>query len=145
MLARLLFYLLLLVWGGNVFAQTGKLSGRVVEKDTKVPIPDVQVVVKLNDVVKDFAVTNDEGFYSIASLAPDTYSIEFCNTTFSTTEKKAVKIEANKIYFLNKLMREKRIVDVWSSGGFCRWGASYQLGQPDTKTLHADQIRRMSW
>lgn len=55
---------------------TGILSGTATDSATQAPLSGVQVVA-LAPTGRYTAITNSSGFYSIAGMAPDTYSVSF--------------------------------------------------------------------
>lgn len=87
-------------------APFGKLSGKATDQETREPIPDVDVVVKLNGAIRGHAATDSKGFYSITPLAPDTYTVEFNGDCFQTVRVINVPIEVDKTRFLNAEMCE---------------------------------------
>ena len=155
MLLRILFLVLLVVMGGEVGAQTGKLSGRVTETSSKAPIPDVNVVVKLKGKLKGFATTDEKGHYSVGPLVPGNYSVQFINMVFKASKVTKVVVKRDKTAFLNMEMSEYvmsysdypltmdhrlRLVEPDHKPAVQN---VYQLKEPGTRILRGEQIRRM--
>lgn len=69
--AALLFFAL-----GTSLAQTGKLSGKITDKDTKEPIPFASVVLFKEGVQKGGTSTDFEGNFEIPALVPGAYDVK---------------------------------------------------------------------
>ncbi|MFA7287469.1 MAG: TonB-dependent receptor [Melioribacteraceae bacterium] len=65
------FFVLLLF--SNIEAQTGKIAGRVLDKNTGEPLPFVNIIVLETSIG---AASDIEGYYSILNVRPGTYSIK---------------------------------------------------------------------
>jgi outer membrane receptor protein involved in Fe transport len=55
----------------------GSISGKVVDKNSKQPIPYVNVTIKQENKIITGGITQDNGNFSIKNLALDSYSVEF--------------------------------------------------------------------
>jgi hypothetical protein len=90
---------LLLVFLGNLFAlqaqNTGTITGKVVDKNSKQPLPYVNVVIKKNQAIVTGALTQENGTYTIKNIAFDTYTLEFQFIGY-TKQSVALTISENK-------------------------------------------------
>lgn len=71
------------------FAQSGKISGRVIEKDSGEPLPGVSVFI--SELSKG-AATNLDGEYSIISVPPGTYVVRYSFLGFATSVIENVEV-----------------------------------------------------
>ncbi len=86
----LLFALLpVLALGGT----TGKISGRVVDKSTKEPLPGVNVVIVGTEMG---AATDENGFYVILNVPVGTYAIRAQYIGYQTTTIENIRVHANR-------------------------------------------------
>ena len=59
---------LLLAAGLSVFAQSGSLSGKVLDKDTKEPIPFVNIIIELGGTQSGGTSSDFDGKYTIKPI-----------------------------------------------------------------------------
>jgi iron complex outermembrane receptor protein len=79
-----------------VFSQTGSLGGKIIDENAQ-PLEGVTVSIlssRLN------ALSNSEGMFNIAGIAPGSYTLTFSYSD-KQTEKKNVLIEAGRVTILN--------------------------------------------
>ncbi len=73
--------LLLLALLGNLLAvhaqNTGTITGKVLDKNSKQPLPYVNVLIKKNQTIVTGAMTQENGTFTIKNIAFDTYTLEF--------------------------------------------------------------------
>lgn len=70
------------------FAQnSGTIKGKVIDKNTKQPLPYVNIVIKDNGKIITGGVTKDDGSFSINQLAIQKYSIEFQFIGYTTSSQ----------------------------------------------------------
>lgn len=74
------------------FAQSGKLSGKVTEKDTKEPVPFAAVQVFQGGALKGGAQADIDGNFTVSPLQPGLYDVRVSFTGFITREIQGVKI-----------------------------------------------------
>ena len=55
----------------------GSISGKVIDKNSKLPIPYVNVSVKLEGKIITGGITQDNGSFTIKNLELKDYSVEF--------------------------------------------------------------------
>lgn len=93
---RIKLLLLCLIAGFSIQAQTQILSGKVIDKNSRLPIPYVTVSVKDADKVVTGGITDDNGLFEIKNLQPKNYTVEVqfmgfkpftAKADFSTGEK----------------------------------------------------------
>ncbi len=107
---RLYIFILFFGWATIGFAQ-GEISGKVTDKVTGKEIPFANVVVLANDVQKDGAQTDFDGFYSIKPLSPGKYDVKVSSIGYNTAIFENVQVSANKITTINVKM-ESSITDI---------------------------------
>jgi len=89
---------LLLIFGtvvlisGNLFAQNGKLSGKVTDKESKEPVPFATVKVLQGTVMKGGATADFDGKYMVSPITPGTYDVEFSSIGYKKRTVKGVVI-----------------------------------------------------
>lgn len=83
----------------TLFAQTnsGELSGKVLDKDTREPIPFATVIVSLQGNVVNGGTTDFNGEYRIKPLEPGRYDVSFQFVGYQEIKITGVLISSNKI------------------------------------------------
>ena len=84
----------------SVQAQTGSLTGKVIDKNTKQPIPYVTISLKEADKLVTGGITDDNGLFEIKNLEPKSYVVEvqfmgyktFTSSANFTTGQKAISL-----------------------------------------------------
>src|SRR5688500_1617556 len=74
------------------FAQTGKLAGKLIDKNTREPIAFGAVVVKMNGSQKGYTQTDINGVYSISPLTPGSYTVEAPYVGYNTRVINGVQV-----------------------------------------------------
>ncbi len=108
------FYLatfLLIVSGWTVYAQTGSIKGKVLDKTTNEPLPFANVIVELNGTQAGGAQTDFDGNFTIKPLNPGKYDLKASFVGYSSAEVKGVLVSADKITFQDIKM-PKGAVDI---------------------------------
>ncbi len=77
---------------------TGKISGRVIDKQTNEPLPFVNVVVSGTGLG---AVTDEDGYYVILNIAPGTYDLEARMIGYHTQTVKNVDVFLDQTMVIN--------------------------------------------
>ena len=67
----------------NVFAQNGKLTGRVYDKENKEALPYAAVKIFSGGAIKGGGVSDFDGKFSIAPITPGTYTIEVSSVGYN--------------------------------------------------------------
>ncbi len=105
----------------NVFAQYGKVQGKVIDAETKEPLNSVNVVLKgehfNSGAVTDLegyynilgippgtAVTNLDGYYNILGILPGTYEVKFLYVGYRTIEVSGVEVWSDLTTRLDEMM-----------------------------------------
>ena len=98
--------LVILVFGGSAFAQTGQagLKGKVIDKATGEPLPFVNVVVERDGVQITGGATDFDGKYFIKPLDPGNYTVKASFTGYKPVQINGVVVNANRISFLDVKM-----------------------------------------
>ncbi|MBN2366584.1 MAG: carboxypeptidase-like regulatory domain-containing protein, partial [Calditrichaeota bacterium] len=107
LLSMLVFFLLLtpsqnLLWA----ASTGKISGQIVDADTKEPLPGANVVIEGTSMG---AATDKDGFYFIINVPPDIYAVKAMMVGYTTIIKENVRVSVNQTTNVNFEMGEQAI------------------------------------
>ncbi len=85
----------------GAFAQTGELSGRVID-DKSNGVPFANVVLEQNGAFTGLGTTTDfDGFYTIKPIDPGKYDVKFSYLGYKTTIINDVQISSDKIRTLN--------------------------------------------
>ena len=102
MVRNLLIVLVLLLAANTaVFAQSGALKGKVLDKKTKEPIPFTNIVVE-NSGTRAGGTTSDiNGEYTIKPLNPGKYDIKASFVGFKPVLIKGFVVRSEKIEFQN--------------------------------------------
>jgi outer membrane receptor protein involved in Fe transport len=90
---------LLLTAGLSVFAQSGSLSGKVIDKDTKEPIPFVNIIVELGGTQAGGSSSDFDGKYTIKPISPGKYDIKATFVGYKPVLIKGVIIKSDQITF----------------------------------------------
>jgi len=87
----------------SLFAQGngGSLKGKVIDKETKKPLPFVNVVLFLNGNLITGGQTDPDGQYTIKPIDPGTYEVQFNFVGYQTQSQTGIPISAGKIQFAN--------------------------------------------
>ena len=97
---NLLASLVILLVSSTAFAQTGvgKISGKVIDADTKEPLIGANIIL-LNTNLG--AATDIEGNYFILNITPGTYDVKVSYVGYAPKTYEDVRIVANITYELN--------------------------------------------
>ena len=84
-----------------VFSQSGTLKGKIVDKDTKEPIPFANIVIELGGSQQGGATSDFDGNYSIKPINPGKYSVRTTYVGYQSIQINNVLIRSDKITFLD--------------------------------------------
>lgn len=103
MIRKLLFTLgIILTANLLVFSQsTGTLKGKIVDKETKEPIPFANVIIEQNGVQAGGATSDIEGNYTIKPINPGKYDVKSSFVGYQPQVTRGFIVGAGKIEFLN--------------------------------------------
>jgi hypothetical protein len=82
-----------------VFSQTGSLQGKVLDIDTKEPIPFANVAIFSGGDLLTGTTTDFDGKYAIRALTPGTFNVRASFVGYKTKEIAGVVIKGNQITF----------------------------------------------
>ena len=85
---------------------TGKIAGRVLEGDTDLGLPGVNVVIVGTSIG---GVTDSEGFYHILNVPPSTYSVQASFIGFATVTMQNVRVVQDQTSTINFTLREETV------------------------------------
>ncbi|HKG06715.1 MAG TPA: TonB-dependent receptor, partial [Pedobacter sp.] len=100
-LKKAIITLLFVIIGSAVFAQTGKISGKV--SDGKTAETLIGVTVKIKGTTKG-AATDVEGRYVIGSIAPGKYTIEASYVGYATKNITEVEVKEDNVTVVDLIM-----------------------------------------
>jgi outer membrane receptor protein involved in Fe transport len=95
----LLTFWLVLTANLLVFSQSGTLRGKVVDKDTKEPIPFVNIIVELGGTQAGGTTSDFDGNYTIKPITPGKYNIKATFVGFKPVMIQGVQIKSDQITF----------------------------------------------
>jgi len=89
----LLFSFFLFLWVGNLFSgTTGKIVGKIIDKDTGEPLVAANVVIKGETMG---AATDEDGYYIILNVPPGVYTLQAIYIGYATSEVKDVVVKVD--------------------------------------------------
>jgi outer membrane receptor protein involved in Fe transport len=101
------FLLLYVLFHSFAFSNTtGKLAGRITDKNTNEPLIGVNVVLQGTAMG---AATDFEGYFVIINVPPGTYDVRFSGVGFGTKTVKEVVISSGQTTTLNETLAEEVI------------------------------------
>ena len=100
---------LLLAAGLSVFAQSGSLSGKVLDKDTKEPVPFVNIIIELGGTQAGGASSDFDGRYTIKPITPGKYDLKATFVGYKPVMIVGVVIKSDQISFQDILMESTMI------------------------------------
>ncbi|MBN8588712.1 MAG: TonB-dependent receptor [Rhodothermia bacterium] len=102
---RLILLLCSVLYGQMVFAQTGKLSGKVTDASG---VTLIGVTVALPGTQLG-AVTDTEGYFAILRIPPGTYSVRFSYIGYQALIISGVRVNSNQTTTQNATLREETL------------------------------------
>ncbi len=106
-------YIILILYSSFAFAQTGKLSGRVIDKSDGEPLVGANIIVVGTN---QGTATDIDGYYSILNLRPGTYTIRYQYIGYNPEVVSNIQISTDKTTFhdvqLNSTVVESQTVYV---------------------------------
>lgn len=110
-LIRLLTVLLALLLISSVpaLAQSGKITGTVVDENDE-PLPGVNIVlIEGTEPTTQGAQTNAEGFYTILNIEPGTYSLRASSVGYTSQVKQGVRVNVDLTTEVDFQMQEETV------------------------------------
>lgn len=105
----LLTFWLVLTANLVVFSQSGTLRGKVVDKDTKEPIPFVNIIVELGGTQAGGTTSDFDGNYTIKPITPGKYDLKASYVGFKPIMIKGVQIKSDQITFYDITMESTMV------------------------------------
>jgi outer membrane receptor protein involved in Fe transport len=90
----------------------GSISGKVIDKNSKEPIPYVNISIKKADKVITGGITQENGTFSIKNLALDSYTVEFQFMGYKKETKTITLTPDDKSISLNTIALEEEAVQL---------------------------------
>lgn len=110
LLRTILIIISMMIFSESVLAGNGKITGRVIDRESREPLPAANVVIT-HSVVKDGvevrlsrslgAATDVDGYYFIMDVQPGVYTISASLIGYGTTIQKLVKVDLDRTITLN--------------------------------------------
>ncbi len=97
-----LFLLPLGLFAGN----TGKIAGRVVDAETREPLPGANIVLK---GTKLGAATDVDGYYFILNVPPGTYEVEASMLSYQPVVKKGIVVRADYTTYVDFMLKPSAV------------------------------------
>lgn len=95
---------LILTTGLMLQAQQGSLQGKVIDKDTKEPIPFANIILDNNGTQTGGTTSDFDGNYTIKPIPPGKYDLKATFVGYKTVITQGITIAADKIRFHDVLM-----------------------------------------
>jgi hypothetical protein len=84
-----------------VFSQSGTLKGKIIDKETKEPIPFANVVLELGGTMIGGATSDFEGNYVIKPIDPGTYDVKSTFVGYKPILTRGVTINSDQVRFFD--------------------------------------------
>ena len=101
MLRKLHFVVLALFFANAMFAQSGSLTGKVIDKQTREPIPFCNVILELGGNQVSGSSSDFDGLYTIKPIPAGKYTVKASYVGYNTMMQTNVVINNGKITFLD--------------------------------------------
>ncbi|MCK5822877.1 MAG: carboxypeptidase-like regulatory domain-containing protein, partial [Bacteroidales bacterium] len=101
MIRKLLLIIFVSFFSIGLFAQSGALKGKVIDKSTKEPIPFANVVVELNGNMVGGGTSDFDGNYTIKPIPAGKFVVKATYVGYSKLQINGVVIYSDKIRFLD--------------------------------------------
>lgn len=102
---NLFLFLFILIISSSVFAQSGKISGRVTDENNE-PLIAANVLI---DGTNQGAATNIDGYYSILNVRPGTYKVSFRYIGYQSQVISNVNVNSDRTTELNVKLKSEII------------------------------------
>lgn len=101
MLRKILLAVLVLWSTAGLFAQSGALKGKIIDVETKEPIPFANIVIEMNGQMLSGGSSDFDGKYTIKPLQAGKYTVKASYVGYKTLQLEGVIVNADKIRFLD--------------------------------------------
>ncbi len=95
--------------GSMVYSQSGTIQGKIIDKETREPIPFANIVAESGGSIKGGAMSDFNGNYSIKPIDPGRYDVKATYVGYKPTQISGVLVAANQIRFLDVQMESTAI------------------------------------
>lgn len=99
---------------GNSLANTGSISGKVIDKKTGEALPFVNIVIQENNKFIAGGITSDKGFFQIKKLELKKYTVEIQFMGYKTISQTATLTTNNPNVNLNTITIEENAIELKS-------------------------------
>lgn len=99
-----IFSLSLFLFASKLFAQTGEITGRITDADSKEGVSFATVVLLQNGTEKGGAITDFDGYFSIKPIDPGTYDIRGTSIGYNESGQDGIYVQADQIVTVNLTM-----------------------------------------
>ncbi|MBN2172709.1 MAG: carboxypeptidase-like regulatory domain-containing protein [Bacteroidales bacterium] len=82
-----------------VYSQSGTLKGKILDTDTKEPIPFANIILELGGTLQGGATSDFDGNYIIKPISPGTYDLKATYVGYKTVMIKGMVIKSDQIQF----------------------------------------------
>lgn len=101
MLKKLLFTIAIACTTSAIFAQSGTLQGKIVNQETKEPIPFANIIIESGGKQLGGTTSDFDGKYTIKPIPPGKYDVKATFVGFKNIMIQGVTINSDKIRFLD--------------------------------------------
>ncbi|MDZ4204691.1 MAG: TonB-dependent receptor, partial [Bacteroidales bacterium] len=92
-----------------VYSQSGTIQGKIIDKDTREPIPFANIVAEVGGTQMGGAMSDFNGNYSIKPIDPGRYDVKATYVGYRPFQFSGVLVSANQIRFLDIVMESTAI------------------------------------
>ncbi len=102
MYKKILLLILCVFSFGVIYGQKSVLSGTIIDKHSKTPVPYANVIITspTDSTILLGAITNDNGRYIVEKIPQGTYTISYSFIGYKTVKKENVEVKAGKNEFV---------------------------------------------
>ncbi len=101
MIKKLLLIIFVSLFSIGLYAQSGALKGKIIDKSTKEPVPFANIVVELNGNMVGGGTSDFDGNYTIKPIPAGKFVVKASYVGYSTLQMNGVLVYADKIRFLD--------------------------------------------
>lgn len=101
MLRKILFVLVAFLFANGLLAQSGSLQGKVIDKETREPIPFCNVIIEQDGSQIGGSSTDFDGAYTVKPIPAGKFTVKASYVGYNTMAQTGVIIRNEKITFLD--------------------------------------------
>lgn len=107
-----LIFILMLLFALPIFSSPGAMKGKILDANTKDPIPFANIVIENNGTQISAAITDFDGNYSISPIEAGSYDLKVMNVGYQTKVISGVIINPNETTYQNiELQQSVQMLD----------------------------------